>query len=381
MEQEQQTIAQLAKSLKSLPQLLQAAFENDGRRLESLSLSIIRSLRTSFPEISKEMSSVLVSRKAGSDPARLAHIEPPPLDRDSTTPLLKVESAEGAKEPILSKSISDHISRFIRERKENEKLLAEGIMPPRTLLLMGPPGTGKTMLARWMATQLNLRLVTLDLATSISSFLGKTGMNLRRVLDYSRATPCLLLLDEFDSIAKKRDDSTDVGELKRIVNVLLKELEDWPAQSVLVAATNHPELLDPAISRRFDRTILLGVPSQDERSQILTRVLGRFAGSIKPGLMAAVSGVLEGKSGAQVETIADASIRRNIVDSEPIERALVSELSAAMDNDRQKSTTALVKAFDEQSNKSFSVRELAAILGLSPSTVQYHLKKKEQKNA
>ena len=381
MEQEQQTIAQLAKSLKSLPQLLQAAFENDGRRLESLSLSIIRSLRTSFPEISKEMSSVLVSRKAGSDPARLAHIEPPPLDRDSTTPLLKVESAEGAKEPILSKSISDHISRFIRERKENEKLLAEGIMPPRTLLLMGPPGTGKTMLARWMATQLNLRLVTLDLATSISSFLGKTGMNLRRVLDYSRATPCLLLLDEFDSIAKKRDDSTDVGELKRIVNVLLKELEDWPAQSVLVAATNHPELLDPAISRRFDRTILLGVPSQDERSQILTRVLGRFAGSIKPGLMAAVSGVLEGKSGAQVETIADASIRRNIVDSEPIERALVSELSAAMGDDRQESTTALVKAFDEQSNGSFSVRELAAVLGLSPSTVQYHLKKKEQKNA
>jgi SpoVK/Ycf46/Vps4 family AAA+-type ATPase len=380
MDLEHTTIEQISKSLKMLPQLLQAAFQNDPRRLESLSISIIRALRTSFPEISKEMSSVLVSRKAGTDPARLAQIDPPPLDRDSTAPLVKVEVLDSAKEPVLSKEISTQLSRFIRERNEHEKLFAEGVMPPRTVLLMGPPGTGKTILARWLSTQLQLPLVTLDLAASISSYLGKTGMNLRRVLDYARARPCLLLLDEFDSIAKKRDDSTDVGELKRIVNVLLKELEDWPSQSVLVAATNHPELLDPAISRRFDRTITIGLPSQDERSKIMSQVLGRFAESITPSLMAAVSGVLDGKSGSDVEMIAGASIRRNIVDSEPIEKALLAELNTALGNHRRDSTTDLVKAFDEQSNGTSTVREIASALDLSPSTVQYHLKKKANKN-
>jgi SpoVK/Ycf46/Vps4 family AAA+-type ATPase len=380
MDLDKSTIEQLSKPLKSLPQLLQAAFQNDSRRLESLSINIIRALRSSFPEISKEMSSVLVNRKAGIDPARLAQIDPPPLDRDSTAPLVKVEVLDFAKEPVLSKEITEQLSRFIRERNEHEKLFAEGVMPPRTVLLMGPPGTGKTILARWLATQLQLPLVTLDLAASISSYLGKTGMNLRRVLDYSRARPCLLLLDEFDSIAKKRDDSTDVGELKRIVNVLLKELEDWPSQSVLVAATNHPELLDPAISRRFDRTIAIGLPSQDERLKIMSQVLGRFAEAMTPNLMAAVSGVLEGKSGSDVEMIAGASIRRNIVDSEPIEKALIAELKTALGDQRSESTTNLVKAFDEQSKGSSTVREIASALDLSPSTVQYHLKKKANKN-
>lgn len=375
------SIEQISKSLKALPQLVQAAFQHDSRRLESLSISLIRSLKGSFPEISKEMSSVLVNLKAGTDPARLAQIEPPPLDRDSTSPLVKVEVLESANEPFLNEDISTQLARFIRERNEHEKLISEGVMPPRTILIMGPPGTGKTMLARWLANQLRLRLVTLDLAAAISSYLGKTGMNLRRVLDYSRATPCLLLLDEFDSIAKKRDDASDVGELKRIVNVLLKELEDWPAQSVLIAATNHPELLDPAISRRFDRTINIGLPNQPERIKILGQVLGRFAQSIKPGLLAAVSGVLEGKSGADVEMVGGAAVRRNIVDSESIEKALLAELSVAIGDHRTEATTSLVKALDEQSNGAYSVRELASVLNMSPSTVQYHLKKKGTKNA
>jgi SpoVK/Ycf46/Vps4 family AAA+-type ATPase len=381
MERKDKSIEQLSKPLKMLPQILQAAFQSDSRRLESLSISVIRNLRGSFPEIAKEMSSILVSHHAGTDPARLAQIDPPPLDRDSTAPLLKVEMVETAKEPVLNQEITQQLARFIRERNEHEKLLAEGVMPPRTVLLMGPPGTGKTILARWLSSQLNLRLVTLDLAASISSYLGKTGMNLRRVLDYSRASPCLLLLDEFDSIAKKRDDSADVGELKRIVNVLLKELEDWPARSVLVAATNHPELLDPAISRRFDRIISIGLPTQMERTKILEQVLGRFSESIKPELLAAVSAVLEGKSGADVEMLAGAAIRRNIVDSEPVETALLAELSASIGEHRTESTTGLVKALKKHSNGRFSVRELASVLDLSPSTVQYHLKKKEPKNA
>jgi SpoVK/Ycf46/Vps4 family AAA+-type ATPase len=247
--------------------------------------------------------------------------------------------------------------------------------------LKGPPGTGKTILARWLASQVHLKLVTQDLAASISSYLGKTGMNLRRVLDYARATPCLLLLDEFDSIAKKRDDSADVGELKRIVNVLLKELEDWPAQSILVAATNHPELLDSAIARRFDRIIDTELPAEEERASILRQSLGRFADELKPQLINAVGAVLEGRSGADIETMAGAAVRRHIVDNEPIERALLGELKSAIGGRRAEATTRLLQTIKQTTNGSFTVRELASALDLSPSTVQYHLTKKARKYA
>jgi SpoVK/Ycf46/Vps4 family AAA+-type ATPase len=372
---------QTAKALKVLPQLLEAAFQHNSKRLESLSITAIRSLRGAFPDVAKQMSAVLVGHQAGINPIRLAQAEPPPVDRDSSAPLLSVEEVKEAKQPIFAPSTNQHLERVIRERLDAEKLLSEGVLPPRTILLKGPPGTGKTILARWLAAQVHLKLVTLDLATAISSCLGKTGMNLRRVLDYARATPCLLLLDEFDSIAKKRDDSTDVGELKRIVNVLLKELEDWPAQSLLVAATNHPELLDEAVARRFDRIITTELPTRDERTQILKQSLGRFANELNPDLLSAVGHVLEGKSGAIIETVAGAAVRRHIVDSEAIERALIAELRTIIGGQSAEATGRLLRSLKHNTNGNFTVRELADAFELSPSTVQYHLNKKASKHA
>jgi len=95
----------------------------------------------------------------------------------------------------------------------------------------------------------------------MSSYLGKTGNNVRAVFDHAISRPCVLLLDEFDAIAKRRDDDSDVGELKRLVNVLLQALDDWPANSLLIAATNHGELLDPAVWRRFDHVVQFEPPS------------------------------------------------------------------------------------------------------------------------
>jgi len=98
----------------------------------------------------------------------------------------------------------------------------------------------------------------------MSSFLGKTGSNIRVVLDFARRQPCVLLLDEFDAITKRRDDSAEIGELKRLVTVLIQAIDEWPADGLLVAATNHPELLDPAIWRRFDRVVEFPLPTSSE---------------------------------------------------------------------------------------------------------------------
>ena len=234
-----------------LVDIFEAGFSGNARRLELLSTGWPRSSPDTAlnwrPPLRLPCHGVVLSIRL--DRVNLATT---PVDQDSSYQA-RVEEFKSSPKPIFSALVGDQLGRFLNEWKKREELLAEGILPPRSLLLKGPPGTGKTMFAKWLSGELKLTFVTLDLASSISSYLGKTGMNLRRALDYARANQCLLLLDEFDAIAKRRDDATEVGELKRIVNVLLKELEDWPSHSLLIAATNHPELLDPAISRRFDR--------------------------------------------------------------------------------------------------------------------------------
>jgi len=288
---------------------------------------------------------------------------------------LRIEASSTSPRPVFKAALAQQVERFTNEWRQSERLLGEGFFPSRSILLKGPPGTGKTMFARWLAGELKLKFVTLDLATAISSYLGKTGLNLRRALDYARANSCLLLLDEFDAVAKRRDDATEVGELKRIVNVLLKELEDWPHHSLLVAATNHPELLDPAISRRFDRVFSTDLPEREERLLILHSALARFGPEVKPSFLDAIVEMLSGKSGSDVHTIATAAVRRHIVEKEPIETALASELRSASNTEVQDSKAAgkLVRALNNASPH--TVRELAALTGLGISTVHYHLKK------
>jgi hypothetical protein len=368
------TISQL------IPKLVQAGLAGNRQQLELLSLTAIRSHKGEFPEMAAELGDLLAKFTANGAALRHYKAEPPPADVDAGLALLRIQSTEGALDPILNPAVNDTIDRFLRERTQGDSLLREGFGPPRSLLLKGAPGTGKTMLACSVARKLGLPLVVLDLATSISSYLGKTGSNLRRSLDYARARPCVLLLDEFDAIAKRRDDSTEVGELKRIVNVLLKELEEWPMHSVLVAATNHPELLDPAINRRFDVVVVLPLPGETERADILEMGCGHFANVPPKGFLVAIAKVTTGRNGSELITLANAVVRRHIVEKAPLASLFIEEIEQRFSPTMQKKELGvLTKALHNAAG--LSVREIAALVGKSSSTVQYHLTKREDQHA
>jgi SpoVK/Ycf46/Vps4 family AAA+-type ATPase len=234
---------------------------------------LARRYKTAIPGLSERLAALLRDVPSRSSPLRGKTGSPSlPVDMDSRLELIRVEPApEVEVEPVFRPDVQSRLNQIIQERRERGALHAEGLEPTRSVLFTGPPGVGKTLAARWIARELGLPLLVLDLSAVMSSFLGRTGNNLRYVLDYAKNLECVLLFDELDAIAKRRDDATEIGELKRLVTVLLQEVDDWPADSLLIAATNHPDLLDPAAWRRFELIVDFPMPDADAISTAVKR--------------------------------------------------------------------------------------------------------------
>lgn len=214
-------------------------------------------------QVSAELIDLLRKNPTRASPLRKGMEMALPTDTDSRFQLLRVEEPPYLQmEPVYSEQVQGILSRLVNERQNIGALLEAGLEPTRTVLFTGPPGVGKTLGARWVARELGLPLMILDLSAVMSSYLGRTGTNLRHVLDYAKSIDCVLLLDELDAIAKRRDDSGEIGELKRLVTVLLQQLDDWPSSGLLIAATNHSDLLDPAVWRRFEQPVDFELPEE-----------------------------------------------------------------------------------------------------------------------
>lgn len=162
---------------------------------------------------------------------------------------------------------------LIEEQSRADLLRAHNLEPRHRVLLVGPPGNGKTSLAEAIADALGLNFFVVRYEALIGSYLGETASRLRRVFDYARTTPCVLFFDEFDAVGKERGDIHETGEIKRVVTSLLIQIDDLPSYTVVIAATNHAELLDRAVWRRFQLRLTLPAPNHEA----LSRYFKRFA--------------------------------------------------------------------------------------------------------
>ena len=207
-------------------------------------------------------------------PTTLAALDPPPRDVDRRTSLLEIRQPQRYLDDlVLSDTLRAAVERLMTEYREWEVLEANGLSPTQRVLFCGPPGCGKTAAAEAIASELGLPLLYVRFDSVISSLLGETAANLRKVFDYAARGQWVMLFDEFDAIGRSRDDVTEHGEIKRVVNSYLQIMDNFSGRSLVISATNFESSLDPAVWRRFDEVLRFEKPTTNQITCLIQRRL------------------------------------------------------------------------------------------------------------
>lgn len=312
-------------------------------------------------------------------PADVGFVRTLPVDAESRFALIERVNLKALDEPpvVLSQEQWDVVNEFLSIAKSHAQVEEQGIAGSISLLMCGPPGTGKSRLARHIARELELELYVARLDGLISSFLGSTSKNIRALFDFAATTPCVLFLDEFDAIAKLRGDSQELGELKRVVNSFIQNLDALGPHSIVLAATNHQELLDSAVWRRFGYRLELAFPAPDIRAQMWSQFLEALDFDDRD--VALLVDLSDGFSGSDIEEVCRRLKRRRITIEHPPELKdafqILQNVGIGEGEERRflsalkgKDENQLAQALRARSEGLYSHSALARLLGVSKAT-------------
>lgn len=261
--------------------------------------------------LATELEGIMAAR-SNPQPERLkvASLRPLPKGRNDAELVELVNPRRTLEEQTLRPDVRARLDEILIEHQKASTLRAHGLAPARALLFVGPPGTGKTTSAEAVAAELGVPLARVIIPTVVSSLLGETSRNLAAIFEACRSEPWVVLFDEFDALGKERADATEHGELKRVVTTFLQLLDVYAGPAVVIAATNHPAMLDEAVWRRFDEVLGFRLPTQKEIERQVRRQFRRVRLDAGPH---AVAQMLKGASQADVEMVCRTAMKRAVL--------------------------------------------------------------------
>lgn len=313
-----------------LKQLFRAYRDNDRDSFLSVANSIADEERKKHhPTLANELLRILNNGVAAAVPSLRGSFQPSPRDHEKNAPLLEIRHPDRFfADLVLHSETEDILLKVMREFRQWDILEVNGLRPSHKLLFCGPPGCGKTATAEAIAAELGLPLVYVRFDSVVSSLLGETASNLRKVFDYIEMDTWVVLFDEFDAIGRSRDDATEHGEIKRVVNAFLQMLDNFHGRSVLIAATNFEQALDPALWRRFDEVMRFERPTVEQIEELIKKRLIPVRNSRVS--VKKCSAQLEGSTFGDIDRIANDILKSCALDGRS--RLQAQDLQSAIDS-------------------------------------------------
>lgn len=317
--------------------LVRSHAESDDDRFYSVAMQVAaREAKAGHSAVAQEIQDLVDRAKAAAkQPGRQLRPVPVTQPRGDLAGLLAASYPDQhLGDLVVDKRIRGLLERVLTEQRQQDRLLEHGFEPVRSLLFTGPPGTGKTLSASVIAGELHLPLFLIRLESLITKFMGETSAKLRLIFDSAEDTRGVYFFDEVDALAGDRSSPNDVGEIRRVLNSFLQFLEQHRSASLLVAATNHPHLLDPAIFRRFGVVIEYTMPTPEQTRAVIRNRLVTF--NTRGLLWRRIEEAAEGLSHSEVTTAAEQAAKGAILSK--AERVTTEALVTAL-NERRHSTT------------------------------------------